>query len=172
MPIRPRHTLAALVAAAIFAAPAAAQASCGAAASARPARVSPAAAERATLCLLNIQRRRHHLRPLHENRRLERAARRHSHSMVKHRYFGHGDFAGRIHHAGYHGYTLGENIAWGSLRYATPTAIVNLWMHSPGHRANILRPQFRDIGIGIADGAPEGGVGGAATYTTDFGKPA
>jgi uncharacterized protein YkwD len=92
--------------------------------------------------------------------------------MVHHKYFDHGDFAGRIHRAGYHGFTLGENIAWGSLRYSTPASIVNLWMHSPGHRANILRPQFRDIGIGIANGAPEGGVGGAATYTTDFGKPA
>ena len=91
--------------------------------------------------------------------------------MVRHHYFEHGDFAGRIHHAGYHGYTLGENIAWGSLRYSTPESIVRMWMHSPGHRANILRPQFRDIGIGIARGAPERGVHGAATYTTDFGKP-
>ena len=172
MPLRPRHTFAVAFAAAAFIAPTAAHASCGAAASARPASVSPAAAAHATLCLLNEQRAKHHLAPLHESKKLDRAARGHSHSMVNHKYFGHGDFAGRIHRAGYHGYTLGENIAWGSLRYSTPASIVNMWMHSPGHRANILRPQFRDIGIGIADGAPEGGVGGAATYTTDFGKPA
>jgi uncharacterized protein YkwD len=172
MPFRPRHTLAAALLAATFIAPSAAQAGCGAAASARPASVSPASAARATLCLLNAQRAKHHLRPLRENSKLDRAARGHSRAMVNHRYFGHGDFAGRIHRAGYNGYTLGENIAWGSLRYSTPASIVDMWMHSPGHRENILRPQFRDIGIGIADGAPEGGVGGAATYTTDFGKPA
>ena len=173
MPFRPRHILAATVLAASFmAAPAAQASSCGAAATARPASVSTASAIHATLCLLNEQRAKHHLRPLHENTKLERAARGHSYAMVNHHYFDHGDFVGRIRRAGYHGFTLGENIAWGSLRYSTPASIVDMWMHSPGHRANILRAKFRDIGIGIADGAPQSGVGQAATYTTDFGKPA
>jgi uncharacterized protein YkwD len=155
-------------------APSAAQAASSgcAAATARPARVSTATARQATLCLLNVQRAKHRLRPLRENHKLDRAASGHSHSMVRNHYFDHGDFAGRIRNAGYHGYTLGENIAWGSLGYSTPKSIVNLWMHSAGHRANILRASFRDVGIGIADGAPESGVHGAATYTTDFGKPA
>jgi uncharacterized protein YkwD len=171
MPLRPRHILAASVMAASLLAPSAAQADCGAAASARPASVSTAGAVRATLCLLNAQRAKHHLRPLRENTALERAARGHSYSMVNHHYFDHGDFVGRIRRAGYHGYTLGENLAWGSLQYSTPESIVDMWMHSPGHRANILRAKFRDIGIGIANGAPERGVHGAATYTTDFGTP-
>ena len=44
-------------------------------------------------------------------------------------------------------------------------------MHSPGHRANILNGGFRDIGIGIATGAPVHlrGAANGATYTTDFG---
>ena len=172
MPFRPRHILAASLTAACLVAPSVAQADCGAAASARPASVSTASAIQATLCLLNTQRAKHHLPPLRENTKLDRAARGHSHAMVNHHYFDHGDFAGRIYRAGYQGYTLGENIAWGSLQYSTPESIVDLWMHSPGHRENILRAKFRDIGIGIADGAPERGVGGAATYTTDFGKPA
>ena len=41
-------------------------------------------------------------------------------------------------------------------------------MSSPGHRENILRPQFREIGIGIALGAAGAGADGA-TYTADFG---
>jgi uncharacterized protein YkwD len=139
---------------------------------ARPASVSPARAARATLCLLNAERRRHGLRALHEDGRLDRAAAGHSRSMVRNHYFAHGDFAGRIRRAGYRGSTLGENLAWGSLQWSTPASIVNMWMHSPGHRANILRAGFRDIGIGIAVGAPERGVSGAATYTTDFGRPA
>jgi uncharacterized protein YkwD len=175
MPNRPRHIFVVALVAAIFASPSATQAqssACGAAATARPASVSVAQAQAATLCLLNQQRAKHHLRPLRENHKLDHASKGHSKSMVRHKYFDHGDFAGRIHRAGYHGYTLGENIAWGSLQYSTPESIVDMWMHSPGHRANILRSRFRDIGIGIANGAPESGVGSAATYTTDFGKPA
>jgi uncharacterized protein YkwD len=47
-----------------------------------------------------------------------------------------------------------------------------MWMHSAGHRANILNPQYRDIGIGAALGAPVevSGASNAATYTTDFGE--
>ena len=67
-------------------------------------------------------------------------------------------------------WTIGENIAWGSGALATPRAIVNGWMHSPGHRANILRASFRDIGIGIRLGAPGPGLSGGATYVTDFGR--
>ena len=44
-------------------------------------------------------------------------------------------------------------------------------MNSPGHRANILSPSFREIGIGVAYGAPVAGAGTpAATYATDFGR--
>lgn len=92
--------------------------------------------------------------------------------MVRNHYFAHGDFVGRIRRTGYRGRLLGENIAWGSLEYSTPAAIVSLWMHSPEHRANILRRRFTQIGIGVALGAPERDVGQAATYTTDFGRPA
>jgi len=38
----------------------------------------------------------------------------------------------------------GENIAYG---YSTPRALVSAWMHSPGHRANILSPHFHRIGV-------------------------
>ncbi len=44
--------------------------------------------------------------------------------------------------------TTGENIAYG---YATPADVMNGWMHSDGHRANILNPDFDSIGIGVAD---------------------
>ena len=45
----------------------------------------------------------------------------------------------------------GENIAIG---YATPEAVVNAWMNSPGHRANILNPSYTQLGVGyVADGS-------------------
>ena len=42
-------------------------------------------------------------------------------------------------------------------------------MNSPGHRANILNPRFRQIGLGIAMGNPAGAAGGGATYASAFG---
>jgi uncharacterized protein YkwD len=47
---------------------------------------------------------------------------------------------------------------------------VDGWMHSAGHRRNVLDGKFRDIGIGIAIGAPQDVAGSpAATYATEFG---
>jgi uncharacterized protein YkwD len=68
--------------------------------------------------------------------------------------------------------SAGENIAFGFGLESTPAAIVRLWMESPGHREDILRPSFTEIGIGITTGAPElpeFKQSDSATYTTDFG---
>jgi uncharacterized protein YkwD len=135
----------------------------------------------ATLCLLNRARAQAGLRPLRLNGRLSYAARRHSHDMVARRYFAHDSLNGatpfqRMRATHYvprdASWWLGENIGWGSGTLASPAALVNAWMHSPMHRANILSRHFREIGIGIAVGAPShafAGQGGA-TYTTDFGS--
>jgi uncharacterized protein YkwD len=131
----------------------------------------------ATLCLLNRQRRARGLAPLRSNSRLQVAATRYSRQMVRQRFFDHTapdgtTFDQRVRAAGYVRFqTLAENIAWGSGLQATPARIVNGWMHSSGHRRNILDGALREIGIGIATGAPLD-VGGqrAATYTTDFGR--
>jgi uncharacterized protein YkwD len=56
----------------------------------------------------------------------------------------------RITRAGYIWRTYGENVAAG---YTTPESVVAGWMQSDGHRANILNPAFRDIGVGYAYGA-------------------
>jgi uncharacterized protein YkwD len=134
-------------------------------------------ARNATLCLLNRVRAEHGLRPLRPNARLSHAARRHSRDMVRRRYFAHDSPGGRspfdrmraTHYVPRNAsWWLGENIGWGSGSLTQPIAMVRAWMHSPSHRANILNRHFRDIGIGIAPGAPVGG--GGATYTTDFGQ--
>jgi uncharacterized protein YkwD len=132
----------------------------------------------AVLCLQNRERAARGLRPLKENARLRRAALGHSADMVSGGYFAHesrsgADMADRILRTGYGrggGWSLGENIAWGTGSLATAAEIHRAWMESPGHKANILRRQFREIGIGIALGAPGGSGGGdGATYTADFG---
>lgn len=134
-------------------------------------------ARHATLCLLNRVRARHRLAPFRLNPKLSRAARRHSRDMVRHRYFAHDSRNGRspfdrMRATRYvprnSSWWLGENIGWGRGPLAAPASLVRMWMHSPPHRANILSRRFRDIGIGIAVGAPVGGRG--ATYTTDFGR--
>ena len=53
-------------------------------------------------------------------------------------------------------------------RLGTPRTMVRLWMNSPGHKANILRRAYREIGVGVVTGTPTGSSRGA-TYTTDFG---
>ena len=145
---------------------------------AHPAQVSNATVKKTTLCLLNRQRRMHGRRALKPNKRLARAARRHARDMVRRRYFSHTapggvDFVDRIMRQEYvnpgQGWTLGENLAWGSYQLATPKSIVRSWMHSPGHRANILNPRFREIGIGVVTGSPQAGTENAATYSTSFG---
>jgi uncharacterized protein YkwD len=138
-----------------------------------PNEVSLKVSKRSTLCLLNRIRRSHGLHRLRANKRLSRASQRHSNAMVRDKVFAHGNFVGRIKSAHYlngaGAWSVGENIAWGSQDYATPAEIVRSWMHSPGHRANILSSRFREIGIGITRGAPVGGMARAATYATDFG---
>ena len=132
----------------------------------------------AVLCLHNRERAARGLPLLKENVKLRRAAQGHSADMVASRFFAHespsgADMADRILGTGYaqgQGWSLGENIAWGTGSLGTAAEIQRAWMSSPGHRANILRRQFREIGIGIAVGAPvdAGGLQGA-TYTADFG---
>lgn len=144
----------------------------------RPTAHSLAKVRRATLCLLNNERARHGLRPLRSSTRLWRAASRFSRDMTRRKFFDHVSPSGstlvqRIERVGYmsprSAWCVGENIAYGTGGYATPATTVRMWMHSPGHRANILRGRFREIGIGIAVGVPMRGWSGGATYTTDFG---
>ncbi len=126
----------------------------------------------ATLCLLNAERTTRGIVALRTSARLTRAAQKHTDNMIARGYFAHGDFCARITSTGWgrhrRSYTVGENLAFGSGDGATPRAIVAAWMHSPGHRHNILERRFRVIGIGVAAGTPAGAAG--ATYSTDFGS--
>lgn len=149
-------------------------------ADAMPSQISSTTLRNTTLCLLNRERRGRGMRKLRLNRRLASAARGHAVDMVRADYFSHdsrngSSFVDRIRRAGYlrnaGSWFVGENLAWGTGQRATPRQIVRAWMNSPGHRANILNRRFREIGIGIADGAPVkvSSSSPGATYATDFG---
>jgi uncharacterized protein YkwD len=175
MPIAAKVKIAAVAAtlAAALVSPSHALAASCANADANPNDITAQDATDATLCLLNQQRRAHGLRAFSDNKRLDLASQRHANDMSARKYFAHGDFVGRIRAARYfgsaRGWTVGENIAWGSYDYATPASIVDAWMHSPGHRANILNGRFKEIGLGVARGAPTAGQNRGGTYVTDFG---
>jgi uncharacterized protein YkwD len=142
-----------------------------------PTQASIAKLRAATVCLVNVERRKHGRTTLRSNTGLALAGQRHARDMVRKRYFAHhsragGDFKDRIVRAGYTrggAAILGENLAWGSRHLATPRAIVRGWMNSPGHRSNILQPKFHHIGIGIVKASPVG-RGNAATYAAEFGR--
>ena len=169
---RRRSIVAALVAALVsLAVPAAASACPGA--EEEPSAISLETTERATFCLINRERTTRGVRKLRRNARLDLASVRHARSMAARNFFAHGNFVGRIRSANYlrgaRSWRVGENIAWGSGTLGTPAEIVDAWMHSPGHRSNILNRGFREIGIGIATGTPNRSYGDGGTYVTDFG---
>jgi uncharacterized protein YkwD len=146
-----------------------------------PGQATPDAVQTGTLCLMNAQRTARGLRALKLQPTLGTAASAFAGQMVTQQFFDHTSPTGatvlsRIKATSYlrHAFDwmLGENIAWGSGSLSTPGAIVDAWMHSPGHRANLLDRNFSDVGIGIVQGAPialgDGELGG--TYVTDFGR--
>jgi len=145
---------------------------------ARPGQASQPQLEAAAICLVNDVRARHGLRRLHANGRLAAAASAHSSDMVQKRYFGHVSRSGksvvdRLNRSGYiagaSSWSVGENIAWGSGSRSTPRSIVSAWMHSSGHRANILSRRFHEIGMGVTFDTPRGSYSTGATYTNTFG---
>jgi len=127
--------------------------------------------ERAVLCLVNRAREGRGLEALSAPRSLARAAARKSADILRCDEFSHEacgrEFTYWIERSGYGGCGWGENIAYGGGRYATPRTIFGLWMHSAGHRRNILG-SYTDIGIGLQMGTLEGN-GGAHVWTQEFG---
>ncbi len=111
--------------------------------------------EKEVVRLVNVQRAQHGLQPLQENWELSRVARFKSQDMADNRYFSHtsptyGTPFQMIRAFGLSFRTAGENIAYGQ---RTPQAVVNAWMNSSGHRANILNASYTQIGVGyVADG--------------------
>lgn len=108
--------------------------------------------EEAVFDLVNQERAIHDLHLLSWDERLFAAARAHSEDMAENGYFSHTSLDGRspgdrLLEAGYLWNIYGENIAYG---YPTPESVMNAWMNSPGHRANILNSSFCDLGVGLA----------------------
>ncbi|MDO0917640.1 CAP domain-containing protein [Streptomyces sp. DT2A-34] len=114
--------------------------------------------------LTNRERTGAGLRPLAVDPLLTTAAQAHSADMVARAFYSHTSPEGsqpwdRAAAAGSTRRSIGENIACGQ---RSPAEVVEGWMNSPGHRANILKRDFTHIGIGLAGG------GAAGTYWTQL----
>jgi uncharacterized protein YkwD len=135
-------------------------------------------AESRTLSMHNQARTANGLPKLCVHRLLTKAARSHSQEMINKDYFAHESFNGetdkaRLERFGYtfSGFSFtkyGENIYMGSGTSGTPRSAFTWWMNSPPHRANILDPDFREVGIGVRKGDYQGQAG-TSMYTVDFG---
>jgi uncharacterized protein YkwD len=123
--------------------------------------------EQALLLAVNDARAAEGLQPLGVDTALTRAARSHSQELLATDVLAHGDFATRLRRFGARGPVLAENLAWGTGGLARAGAIVRAWLRSPGHRANLLRPGFRRIGLGAVVGE-FAGHSGATVVTADF----
>lgn len=89
--------------------------------------------------------------PLRFSRRLGEAAQGHAEDMAAGDYFAHtspsgSTLASRIEAVGYDYSTAGENLAAG---YDSAKDTVTAWFNSPGHKANLLNPNFVDVGFGL-----------------------
>jgi len=135
-------------------------------------KASADAQERVMLCLVNHARSARGLSPLTASKALTKAADHKSRDIIRCNEFSHEacgrEFTFWMTHFGYRGCSAGENIAWGSGGLGTPASIFKAWMHSQGHRENILGP-YEDTGIGLQSGKLEG-YAGAHVWTQEFGS--
>jgi uncharacterized protein YkwD len=111
---------------------------------------------------------------------LTAAANAHSSEMTRVGYFSHNSangasFSSRIGQfypmRGFHSWTVGENLLWGAPDIGALRAF-KLWLNSPPHRANLLSPRWREIGIGAVHSTNAAGLFGgrpATVVTADFG---
>jgi uncharacterized protein YkwD len=115
------------------------------AALAAPSRPCPSADTSGVVQLVNDVRRRAGLRELGTDAHLARIAAERSAAMAAERRLSHRGWERMLRGAGLRDDQLGENVAY---NYADASAVMEGWMQSPGHRANILRRDFKRIGVG------------------------
>lgn len=111
-----------------------------------------------TIKWTNSQRSDNGLPILAENKNLDQAALSKAQDMFKKQYFAHESPTGAgpaevAKAAGYDFLIIGENLALGN--FANDQELVQAWMDSPGHRANILNSKYKEIGVAVLHGTYE-----------------
>jgi uncharacterized protein YkwD len=124
-------------------------------------RECPTGSTAEVLRLVNEVRRAQGRAPLADNAALDRAARTHTIDNVASQNLTHTGWVTYIRNAGYAAGFLGENIAYG---YQSAASVVQGWLGSSDHRANILSSSYRDSGVGCVMDSR-----GRLWWTQDFG---
>jgi uncharacterized protein YkwD len=134
-----------------------------------------ASARTAMLCLTNYARRQRGLAPLKLSAVLHAAGQAKLAADVSCGQFSHAP-CGRAFDAvfarylsGAASYRIAENIEWGTGSYGSPRQAMNGWLHSSGHRANILDASYAELGIGYLPGQSFQGSTGATLWSQEFG---
>lgn len=128
-------------------------------------------------CLTNYARRQAGLEPLTGSKTLSQAASRKAADILRCDEFSHEacgrEFTYWPKHLGYFEgkcWAAAENIAWGGGRLGSARAMFRAWLHSPGHRENILG-EYAELGVGLRSGSLEG-HDGAHVWVQEFGSHA
>jgi uncharacterized protein YkwD len=126
-------------------------------------------------CLTNYARAQSGLSPLQMNTTLDTAGNAKLAADLSCGVFSH-EPCGRPFDAVFSAYTnaaasyrIGENIAWGTGSFGTPRQTMSAWLHSTGHRENILTAAFTELGIGYAPDEAFQGYTGAVLWAQEFG---
>lgn len=104
--------------------------------------------------LVNVERKKRGIASLKSSTQLKNMAYLRNYDMVQERYFAHispryGRWANMLYSSEYEFKYAGENLAAG---FTTARSFVKGWMDSPTHRANLLNPRFREIGVAVSPG--------------------
>src|SRR4030088_950034 len=132
-------------------------------------------AQGAMQCLTNYARAQQGLAPLQLNPTLNAAGQTKLKSNVSCAEFSHTpcgqpfDTVFSSYIQGATSYEIGENIAWGTGNYGTPRQAMSGWLHSAGHRENILTAAYAELGIGYLPGQTFQGYDGATLWSQQFG---
>jgi uncharacterized protein YkwD len=129
-------------------------------------------------CLVNYARTRRGLKPLRSSAALLAAGRLRLAASIRCNTLSHdacgepfeavfrqsGYLTGAVH------YVLGENLGWGQGQLGSPRALMEAWLRSPPHRANLLRPVYRELGVAVLTSNSFLGYQGVQLWATEFGS--
>ena len=137
---------------------------------------APVAAQAgAVACLVNWARRQENRGRLLRRSALQRAAELKGQSVASCGQFSHtpcgAPVTSGVNASGYRYATFGENLFAGSWGKATPREVVNAWLNSPPHRANIMSGRFRHVGAAPVRASGLLGGGDAVVWTATFASP-
>lgn len=130
--------------------------------------------EQALLSASNLSRSENQVTNLTLNPDLEEAAQTKAENMVRGNYWNHNTPDGKtpwdfIAASGYQYQAAGENLAYG---FNSPDAIIDAWMHSPEHRANLLSTTYTEVGFGVAQSPNYVGQGPETVIVAMYAQPA